>query len=154
MTLVAATIALLAGFAALAVGDQSVRAGTYKVCDDLRDPTQPKSVHLRVGDLVTIGPSGAAREIVLGSKIVSAIENNNQLSSVVEFVHYENGKAVNAKHLVRITQDPGYSGTACTGPVLAINFCPLSKDGVWRCPPLKCEVQGACHGGDVHAQPP
>ncbi len=132
----------------------TIRAGTYTVCDDARDPGDDQSIHMKVGDKVTIGPIGAAAEVQFDRRVVSMVASaeGRQLSTVVEFAHVQNGSVRMMKHLVRIVADPGYNGEGCTANVLAINFCPLADDGTWNCRVLDCERQGACHGADAHIQ--
>jgi hypothetical protein len=133
----------------------ALSAGTYTVCDDARDPRDTQSIHLKEGDRITIGKIGAASEVQFDRRLVSMVAGTDarQLSAIVEFSHLQNGTVQAVKHLVRMVRDPGYNGTRCTSNrVLTINFCPLSEDGTWQCRALNCETEGACHGGDVHAQ--
>ena len=129
--------------------------GTYTVCDDARDAGDSQSIHLKEGDKISIGPIGAASEVQFERRLISMVAsaNRRQLSTILEFTHDQDGKVQTVKHLVRVVRDPGYNGTRCTrSNVLAINFCPLSEDGTWQCRVLDCEVEGACHLGDVHVQ--
>lgn len=87
----------------------TIRAGTYTVCDDSRDPSDSQSIHMKVGDKVRIGPIGAAAEVQFDQRVVSMVASaqGNQLSTVLEFAHQQNGRAQMMKHLLRIVADPG-----------------------------------------------
>lgn len=133
----------------------AISPGTYTVCDDARDTRDPQSIHLKVGDKVSIASIGAAAEVQFDRRLISMVASGagREVSTVLEFTHVDGGTPKNMKHLVRIVRDPGYDGSACTAAnVLAIDFCPQAADGSWQCRVLNCETKGACHLGHVHTE--